>query len=200
VLGPRIMESQLRHAIELQQHLSALPHFFCCVAGVGLDSEANRRANKMSAWLRRHGGYTLAAAGALFAYKPSRFTVSLPAPKWAPTDDGWVPKLDEAALFCAVGNAPSYGGGMRLTAKALLDDGQLDVCFVRAIGKLTVLRFFRRVFSGTHLEIKHVEYVQTDRVRLSTEKPMPIYADGEYVCETPAEFAIVPRALRAIVP
>ena len=200
VLGPRIMESQLRHAIEKQQHLAALPRFFCCVAGIGLDSEANRRANNMPAFFRRHGGYTLAAAGALFAYKPTRFTVSFPAPKWAPTDDGWVPRIDEPALLCAVGNATSYGGGMRLTARAQLDDGQLDVCFVRAIGKLTVLRFFRRVFSGTHLQIKHVEYVQTDRVRISTHKPLPVYADGEYVGETPVEFATVPRALRVIVP
>src|SRR2546421_8977444 len=30
---------------------------FCCVAGLGLDSEANLRANAMPSWLKRHGGY-----------------------------------------------------------------------------------------------------------------------------------------------
>ncbi|ABF42085.1 Sphingosine kinase related enzyme [Candidatus Koribacter versatilis Ellin345] len=200
VLGPKIMESQLRHLIEQRQHLAALPSYFCGVAGVGFDSEANRRANNMTSWLRRHGGYTLAAARTLFSYKPARITVSLPAPKWAPTDDGWVAKIDEPALLCAVGNTSSYGGGMRLTAKAEMDDGELDVCFVRGVGPLTVLRFFRRVFSGTHLSLKYIEYLQTDRLRISTEKPMPIYADGEYVCETPVELTVVPRALRAIGP
>ncbi len=200
VLGPKIMESQLRHLIEQQQHLAALPHFFCGVAGVGFDSEANRRANNMAAWVRRHGGYTLAAARTLFSYKPARITVSLPAPKWAPTDDGWVAKIDESALLCAVGNTSSYGGGMRLTANALLDDGKLDVCFVRGVGPLTVLRFFRRVFSGSHLTLKYIEYLQVDRLRISTEKPMAVYADGEYVCETPVELTVLPRALRAITP
>ncbi len=200
VLGPKIMESQLRHLIEREQHFAALPIFFCCVAGAGFDSEANRRANKMPTWLRRRGGYVLGALGALFAYRPRRMTVSLPAPRWAPTDDGWVTKLQENALLVAVGNAPSYGGGMRLTTKAELDDGKLDVCFVRAVGKLTVLRFFRTVFAGTHLELKQVEYLQADRVRLSAEMATPIYADGEYICETPAEITILPRALRAIVP
>src|ERR1700692_601538 len=35
-------------------------HYFCGVAGCGLDSAASRRANQMPRWLRRHGGYALA--------------------------------------------------------------------------------------------------------------------------------------------
>jgi diacylglycerol kinase family enzyme len=200
VLGPKIMESQLRHLIEQQQHLAALPAFYCCVAGTGFDSEANRRANNLPAWLRRHGGYIIGAAGALFSYKPRKVTVSVPAQKWAPTDDGWVAKFDERCLLVAVGNGPSYGGGMRLTARAEMDDGKLDICFVRAVGKFTILRFFRTVFAGTHLKLRPVEYFQSDRLRLDSDRPMPIYADGEYICDTPVEFSIIPRALRSIVP
>src|SRR5512137_2293948 len=33
---------------------------FCCVAGVGMDAEANARANRMPVWLKRTGGYLLA--------------------------------------------------------------------------------------------------------------------------------------------
>ena len=200
VLGPKIMESQLRHLIERQQHLAALPHYYCCVAGVGLDSEANRRANKMPLWLRRHGGYMVGAAGAVFAFQPTKITVSVPAKKWDPTDDGWVSKMDEEALLTAVGNGSRYGGGMKLTARALLDDGLLDVCFVRKLGKLTLLRLVPTVFSGAHLGLKQVEDLQTDRLRLSSEKPLPVYADGEYICTTPVEIEVVPKALRAIVP
>src|SRR6266700_6680691 len=35
--------------------------YFCCVAGVGLDTEINRRANAMPRWIRSHGGYSLCA-------------------------------------------------------------------------------------------------------------------------------------------
>src|ERR1700726_4571057 len=31
-------------------------HYFCCVAGCGLDSAAAKRANQMPRWLRSHGG------------------------------------------------------------------------------------------------------------------------------------------------
>ena len=40
-------------------------HYFCCVAGCGLDSAAARRANQMPRWLRGHGGYALALLPAL---------------------------------------------------------------------------------------------------------------------------------------
>ena len=39
-----------------------------------------------------------------------------------------------------------------------------------------------------------------ERFILETERPAPLFADGEYVCETPVEIAIRPRALRVIVP
>src|SRR5581483_3927664 len=200
VLGPKIMESQLRHLMERERHRAALPMFFACVAGVGFDSETNRRANNMPVCLRRRGGYILGAAGALLSYKPVKISVSVPAPRWAPTDNGWVSKLDEPALLVAVGNAPSYGGGMRLPAKAQMDDGRLDVCFVRRVNKLRLLRLFPKVFSGAHIGLKEVEYVQTDRVRVEAEKPMPVYADGEYICDTPVEFSVQPGALRVIAP
>src|SRR5579871_532152 len=32
-------------------------HFFCTIAGVGLDGEVARRANQLPRWLRGHGGY-----------------------------------------------------------------------------------------------------------------------------------------------
>src|SRR6267154_855499 len=34
---------------------------FCCIVGVGMDAEANARANGMPQWLKSRGGYVLAA-------------------------------------------------------------------------------------------------------------------------------------------
>jgi diacylglycerol kinase (ATP) len=89
---------------------------------------------------------------------------------------------------------------MKMTARAELDDGLLDICFVRAIPKLKVLRFFHTVFSGAHLGMSDVEYLTANHFRLESEQPMAIYADGEYVCDTPAEVRVEPLALRVIVP
>lgn len=47
-----------------------LSRFFCCVAGVGLDSEVARRANRMPRWLRGSGGYVLSLAPTIFTFAP----------------------------------------------------------------------------------------------------------------------------------
>ena len=49
---------------------SAPSHYFCCVAGVGLDGEVSRRANKLPRWLRGHGGYALSLAPTIFTFAP----------------------------------------------------------------------------------------------------------------------------------
>jgi diacylglycerol kinase family enzyme len=45
-----------------------------------------------------------------------------------------------------------------------------------------------------------VQYLQTERLRLETERPMAVYADGELVCRTPIEVSVARRALRVVVP
>ncbi len=163
---------------------------YCCVAGIGLDSEANIRANNMPNWLKRHGGYTLAGVQSIFTYEPKRVR--------ATTAEGHV--IDELATIVAVGMAPAYGDGIYITPRAQFDDGKLDLCFVKKIGKLRLTAVFPTVFKGKHLDLKEVEYVQSVSVALHTDVPMRIHADGEHAGHTPAEFRVLPKALKVIVP
>lgn len=171
--------------------------FYCCVAGAGLDSETNRRANSLPAWLRSRGGYALSAAASIFLYRPKQVTVRV-ADSAAALDPA-IPRTKKTTLV-AFANAPAYGGGMRIAPRAQLDDGKLDVCFVSEVAPLRLLGFFPRVFSGSHLSMEQVEYWQTAALRVESEKPMDVYADGEPVARTPVEVTVAPRALRVIVP
>lgn len=174
----------------------AAPAYYCCVAGAGVDSDANRRANAQPAWLRRHGGYTLAALQAIFGFRPLRITVEAAAGPGEPAP----PALSEPGWMVAFANAPTYGGGMRIAPRARLDDGKLDVCFLRRTGRLRLLRLFPKVFSGAHLGRPQVTYFQAAGLRVETESPLDVYADGDYVCRTPVEVGVLPGALRIIVP
>lgn len=162
---------------------------FCCVAGFGLDSDANLRANALPGWVKRHGGYVIAALQTIFAYKAKRVRL---------TADGKT--LDEPVTLVAIGNAPAYGSGLRITPRARFDDGKLDACFVRALTKPQLVRFFPKVFSGSHIELKQVEYLQAAHIRVETDVPMRIHCDGEHGGHTPAVFTVLPKALRVIVP
>jgi len=191
-LGPVIMRHHLRRAEESATHQRVI--YFSGIAGLGLDADTNQRANQMPSWLRRHGGYAIAALRALMKYSPP--TVRLHSYDAC----GRETCLEGPVLFVAVGNSPEYGSGIRMLPQAQLDDGQLDLCFVPAMSKGFVLLHFHRIYSGTHLKVPKVRYFRTRQVFIESNAPIPIYADGEYLCQTPAEISNSPRALRVIVP
>ena len=83
--------------------------------------------------------------------------------------DEWQTRVDEPGFLIAAGNGPQYGHGMRLTHQAQMDDGLLDLCFVRPLSKLRLLRLFRVVYSGGHIGMKEVEYFRAAQVRIRTE-------------------------------
>ena len=102
--------------------------------------------------------------------------------------------------LAAFANASAYGGGMRIAPHAQLDDGKLDVCIVRAMGRTKLFCLFPSVYFGAHLGFREVEYSQAESARLETESPLDVYADGEYVCQTPVEFSVARKALKVVVP
>jgi diacylglycerol kinase (ATP) len=166
-------------------------HYFCCVAGVGLDTQIARRANLLPRWLRAHGGYGLSAPREFLRFSPFPMRVS---------QDGFMPGGFQLTTLAAVANTPAYGGGMQIAPHAKLDDGKLDVCIVRALDKLHLFYLFPTVYFGRHLSSAKVEYAQTPSARIETESPFDVYADGEFVCQTPVEFSVAPGVLQVIMP
>jgi diacylglycerol kinase (ATP) len=176
---------------------SSSRHYFCCVGGVGLDGEVARRANKLPRWLRGHGGYVLSLPLALLQFAPLPIRVQVPADGQPQT---WVTRSSEPTVLAAFANTPVYGGGMKIAPQAQLDDGQLDVCLVTDVSKFKLFCMFPTVYFGRHLTIPDVVYFKAERIRLETEGSLDVYADGEYVCQTPIEVCVSPGALRVIVP
>jgi diacylglycerol kinase (ATP) len=81
-----------------------------------------------------------------------------------------------------------------------MDDGLLDLCFVREMPKTRLLRLFRVVYSGAHIGMKEVEYLRSPRLRIVADPVMEVFADGEYICTTPVELGVQRNAFRVIVP
>jgi YegS/Rv2252/BmrU family lipid kinase len=169
--------------------------YFCCVAGVGLDGEVARRANRFPRWLRGHGGYVLSALPAIFSFAPLAMRVSTFS-----DNANWTTRSDQPTLLAAFANAPLYGGGMKIAPEAKMDDGVLDVCIVGAVNRMKLFSMFPTVYAGKHLGIRGVSYFQAERARVETEHPLDVYADGEYVCRTPVEISIQRAALKVIIP
>jgi len=109
-------------------------------------------------------------------------------------------RSEKPTVLAAFANAPAYGGGMKIAPSARFDDGLLDICLVTDVDKFKLFCLFPTVYFGRHLSIPEVEYFQAERLRLETEKPLDVYADGEYVCATPIEVSVAHRALRVVLP
>jgi diacylglycerol kinase (ATP) len=183
-------------------------HYFCCVAGCGLDSAATRRANQMPRWLRGHGGYALALLPALLKFPAFSLRLTqVNGSQFSGTqvngrqfNDNDCAEAEKLTLLAAFANTQFYGDGMRIAPKADLADGKLDICRINKLSPLKLFSRFPTVYFGRHLLLPEVEYSRAERVHVQTETPLEIYADGEFVCETPAEISVAAGALRVIMP
>ena len=169
------------------------PQYFCSVAGIGLDAEVSRLANKLPRWLRGHGGYALTLAPTIFRF------ASFPSKIMLAGDGGiWEMRSNQPTILAAFANTSTYGGGMKIAPHAQMDDGYLDVCVIGRIDPFKLACMFPTVYFGGHLRIREVDYFRATRLRVETEAPLEIYADGEYVCRTPAEIGVHGGALRML--
>ena len=166
-------------------------HYFCCVAGCGLDAAVAKRANRMPRWVRGHGGYVLGLLPTLFRFPA--FSLKLTQI----TGEGREVSA-KPTLLVAFANTQFYGDGMRVAPQADPADGKLDICRINALNPVKLLFMFPSVYFGRHLWMRQVEYSQAERICIETETPLEIYADGEYVCETPVEIGVARGIMRVI--
>lgn len=152
----------------------------------GFDSRVNDRGNRMRLPAGRFK-YDLAMALELAAFRPFPYRITL--------DDG--PVLETEATLVAVGNGSSYGGGMRICADAVPDDGLFDVTVVGDCSRTTLLKVFPRVYKGTHLDHPKVTVHRAAKVRLEAAG-ITAYADGEPLGPLPVSAECVPGALRLL--
>jgi diacylglycerol kinase (ATP) len=102
-------------------------------------------------------------------------------------------------MLVAVGNGPSFGGGLRITHGAEIDDGLLDVVVIKPMSKVELVKTYPKLYYGGH--VTHPQY-EHHRVRSVTVAAPGVvaYADGERVGALPLTVDVVPRALRVLVP
>jgi diacylglycerol kinase (ATP) len=156
------------------------------VAGLGFDSEVAAYANRIRL-LRGSAVYLYA----IFRVLP-RF---VPHPVQITTEDG---TRSETIMFAAVGNSRQYGGGIRITPAAAIDDGQLDTCIVHQTTRVQLLKTLPKAYTGAHVRSPFVETGRGRFFRFESERPMEVYADGELVTSTPVTFVLEPTKLRFV--
>lgn len=155
------------------------------VLAAGFDAMVNERANRMR-HPRGPRRYDLAIALELARLHSWRYTLRL---------DGEL--LCHDGVLVAVGNCPSYGGGMRICPDADPTDGLLDVVLAAPLGRARLALLRPRLREGTHVGDPRVSTYLVREVRLEAYGIVG-YADGERVAPLPLTVTCVLGALRLL--
>jgi len=165
------------------------PRVYGCIAGAGFDSIVNRFANDRVRHVHGSLAYAWSILRCIGPFRPQPLELR---------SDG--ESFSGEVMFAVVGNSTSYGGGLKLTPHARVDDGLLDVCIVPRMSKPELLWWVPRAYHGRHLAHPRIRYFQARTVTLQSSSRLELFGDGEFIQELPATIEVAPRALRVIVP
>jgi diacylglycerol kinase (ATP) len=163
--------------------------YFANFAGAGISGAIARRANASSKAMGGHMSFFVATVSVFFRWRSVEMT--------ARVDD--VRRSGRMFEVLAM-NGDYTAGGMWAAPKARPDDGKLDVVLIADFTKAEFVRTFPKIYRGRHLSHPKVELLRGATVRVESKHPLPVVLDGEQPGTTPAEFELVPRALRVRVP
>lgn len=186
--GPEAAADVVLGGRERRVDLARVGHrYFLTVLAAGFDAVVNERANRMR-HPRGQLRYTLATLAEMPTFRPIPYAVEL---------DGEQQRFQ--AMLVAVGNGPSFGGGLRIAHGAEVDDGRLDVAWVGPVPKRTLLRLYPQLPSGGH--VTHPAYRSRRVQKVTIAAPgIVAYADGERLGPLPLSVEAAPSALRVLVP
>ena len=155
--------------------------YFADILSTGFDSIVNERANGMR-FVKGRMKYNIAILLELSTFKPQTYRFQVDAIKFT-----------TKAMLIAVSNGQSYGGGMRVTPDACVDDGLFDIMILGPVSKIEFLKVFPKVFSGQHVKHPAVKIMRGKKVTI--ESKAVAYADGERIGALPITAEIASGAI-----
>ena len=163
---------------------------FAIGLGVGLDATMIGGTSSM---LKRRIGYAAYALSALRAgLRLERFRATI-------TVDGTVHVVDASSVLVA--NFGTVLGGLLCFGEEIGHrDGVLDVCVYSPGSHFEALRIFWRMVRGGVSRDCRVRIIRGREVRIETDPPRPMQADGELLGLTPVVIRVEPNAVRVLVP
>ena len=139
--------------------------------------------------------YTLGIVKALITSMKNKFKVYA---------DGELLNPDGKGLLCTVANGNYVGGSFRCAPRAKLDDGLMEVCYIKPISRFRFVKLIGIYTKGTHLDDPGMQdivvYRQARKVRVVAEKGFAYSLDGEIIYDTDFTIELVDKAISFAIP
>ena len=162
---------------------------FVNILSCGFDAEVGDKINKKYRHLKGTAAYLAGVVSTLISYKALPLTLEI---------DGT--RIERKVMLCAVANAQTYGGGMKVSPHSVVNDGLLEVILVGEVSRFEFLKTFPKVFSGSHLSHPAISTYQGRRIKITSEKELAVGLDGDVIHRSEIEIIIDPLSVPIIVP
>ena len=163
--------------------------YFMNVAGMGYDALVAKKTNLLKE--KGLGGqltYMYFVFASLFQYKFIEAVIEV---------DGKT--VFKGEIFSMnVGICKYNGGGMMQVPFAIPDDGLLDVTLIKKTSKWLVVRYARKLFDGSLVDLPMVATFKGQHIRIRSTGKVFLETDGESLGHTPFTFDIQPRCIRIV--
>ena len=176
--------------------------FFVNVSAGGFIADVSDAVNPRLKTLTGKLAYLIGGAQVLLDYTPVRARVS----RWQGGTTAGVssgsPSLPEDLRSgvdvhaFAVCNSRLVGGGRLIAPDALVDDGELDVCLIRAMPTVEFVGLLKSVARGDHLDDERVSYFRARELELTFDRPIRINTDGQVLETDRCVYGVLPGAAR----
>lgn len=158
--------------------------YYISSVGAGFDGQVAYNVNRGMRFVRGMSAYLLSVVKTLFSFRLHRVKMVV---------DGKT--REYKALLFAVNNSRTYGGGIKITPDARIDDGLFDICVAKEVTPFQVLWFLPLAIKGEHLRLhKKVEILKGREVYLESGTPLFYHMDGEVFQDTVFRFSIFPAS------
>ncbi|MFD8916067.1 diacylglycerol/lipid kinase family protein [Streptomyces sp. NPDC059575] len=186
-LAEVLLHAEPRHVDTIEVE-SAVHHRTVVLGSVyaGVDALANRYANN-ARLLRGSASYYAGGLRAVAGWRPADFRVTI---------DG-VP-YEHRGFTVVAANSRYYGSGRVIAPGAEIDDGLLDVVFIREAPRTLFFALMNDLKTGTHVRRPEVSVVRGRELRIESGRPLPYGADGEVEATLPVTLRVRPRDLAVL--
>jgi diacylglycerol kinase (ATP) len=165
--------------------------YFLLMAGIGFDAAVTATVSATEKKMLGAIAYVKQAIQVAWNFRGVRLKLRI---------DG--KKVRGKILMVVIGNSQLYGGVVKFTAHATIDDGLLDVCVIKGRGMLSAPRRLISIFARHYNRDPQVQYYQAKQIDIRGKrgKDLPVQIDGDYLGTTPMSFQVVPSSLWILVP
>ena len=163
--------------------------YFHNIASAGLGGEVVDRVNRTSKACGPFLSFIWGTLKSLAVYEGKRVRLCL---------DGGEPE-EVAILNLAVANGRYHGGGMLVAPDAVPDDGLFQVTVIGMMPLPLILWHLPKLYLGGIRKIRQVSLRTAVRVTAASGQRVLLDVDGEQPGVLPAEWSILPGALRMVL-